>query len=70
MESNRIKQFMLVCFLATISLPVLAEKFRLQDIQIEGLERIQAGTVFTYMPVKVGDEVDENNTAIIARELF
>lgn len=61
---------MLACMLVTFSLPVFAEKFRLQDIQIEGLERIQAGTVFTYMPVKVGDEVDENNTAIIARELF
>ena len=70
MVSNLIKQFMLVFLLVTISLPVLAEKFRLQDIQIEGLERIQAGTVFTYMPVKVGDEVDENNTANIARELF
>lgn len=70
MESKLIKQFLLACFLVTISLPVLAEKFRLQDIQIEGLERIQAGTVFTYMPVKVGDEVDEDNTANIARELF
>lgn len=70
MESNLLKRFMIVCILVTISLPVFAEKFRLQDIQIEGLERIQAGTVFTYMPVKVGDEVDENNTAIIARELF
>jgi outer membrane protein insertion porin family len=70
MESNLIKQFMLVFLLVTTSLPVLAEKFRLQDIQIEGLERIQAGIVFTYMPVKVGDEVDEKNTANIARELY
>jgi outer membrane protein insertion porin family len=52
------------------SLPAMAEKFRLQDIQIEGLERIEAGTVFTHLPVKVGDEVDEANTANIARELY
>ncbi|MBT8125362.1 MAG: outer membrane protein assembly factor BamA [Gammaproteobacteria bacterium] len=61
---------MLVCLLVSTSSPVLAEKFRLQDIQIEGLERIEAGTVFTYLPVKVGDELDENNTARIARELY
>ncbi|MEM7400982.1 MAG: POTRA domain-containing protein, partial [Pseudomonadota bacterium] len=42
----------------------------MQDIQIEGLERIEAGTVFTYLPVKVGDELDENNTAGIARALY
>ncbi len=70
MESILIKRLLLVCLLIFISSPVLAEKFRLQDIQIEGLERIEAGTVFTYLPVKVGDELDENNTARIARELY
>lgn len=70
MESFSIKRLLLVFSLLIFSLPVLAEKFRLQDIQIEGLERIEAGTVFTHLPVKVGDEVDENNTAKIARELF
>ena len=70
MESILIKRLLLVCLLVFISSPVLAEKFRLQDIQIEGLERIEAGTVFTYLPVKVGDELDENNTANIARELY
>lgn len=70
MESILIKRLLLVCLLVSTSSPVLAEKFRLQDIQIEGLERIEAGTVFTYLPVKVGDELDENNTARIARELY
>ncbi len=70
MDSFFIKRIMLALALLVFSLPVLAEKFRLQDIQIEGLERIEAGTVFTYLPVKVGDELDENNTAYIARELY
>ena len=70
MESFLIKRLMLVCILVIISLPVLAETFRLQDIQIEGLERIEAGTAFTYLPIKVGDELDVNNTANIARELY
>ena len=33
----------------------LAESFIVEDIRIEGLERISAGTVFNYLPVKVGD---------------
>ncbi len=70
MELLSIKRILLVCLFVMFSLPAMAEKFRLQDIQIEGLERIEAGTVFTHLPVKVGDEVDEANTANIARELY
>ncbi|MCZ6565713.1 MAG: outer membrane protein assembly factor BamA [Gammaproteobacteria bacterium] len=65
-----IKRFMLGVLFATISLPVMAESFRLQDIQVEGLERIEAGTVFTYLPIKVGDELDENQTSNIIRTLY
>ena len=62
---------LLLAFLILFSFSAsFAESFRLQDIQIEGLERIEAGTVFTYLPIKVGDEIDENNTASIARALY
>ena len=70
MDSLFIKRLVLVSVLLVVSLPIYAETFRLRDIQIEGLERIEAGTVFTYLPVKVGDQIDENNTAYIARELY
>jgi len=40
MESFSIKRLMLVISLIILSFPVLADRFRLQDIQIEGLERI------------------------------
>ncbi len=53
-----------------ISSSAIAETFRVQDIQIEGLERIEAGTVFTYLPVKVGDQLDEQRTANIIRTLY
>ena len=64
------KRVALVLLVGIISLPVVAETFRLQDIQIEGLERIEAGTVFTYLPIKVGDELDERQTANIIRTLY
>jgi len=40
------------------------EPFIVEDIKVEGLQRVSAGTVFNYLPVKVGDQVDDE----IARE--
>jgi len=48
----------------------LAGAFTVQDIRIEGLQRISAGTVFNYLPVKVGDQVNRGNSASIIRTLF
>ena len=50
--------------------PAVAESFQAEDIQVEGLQRIAAGTVFNYLPVKPGDEIDESTTPRIVRALF
>jgi outer membrane protein insertion porin family len=50
--------------------PLVAEAFEVKDIRIEGLQRISAGTVFNYLPVKVGSEVSAGNSAEIIRTLF
>ncbi len=65
-----LRRFALVCLFAMLTLPVQGDSFRVQDIQVQGLERIEAGTVFTYLPVKVGDLVDEDQTAQIVREMY
>lgn len=44
--------------------------FEVKDIRVEGLQRISAGTVFNYLPVKSGDEVTTGNSAQIIRTLF
>ncbi|MEW8508796.1 MAG: outer membrane protein assembly factor BamA [Candidatus Thiodiazotropha sp.] len=44
--------------------------FVVEDIRVEGLQRISAGTVFNYLPIKTGDEVDAGNTAQIIRTLY
>jgi outer membrane protein insertion porin family len=47
-----------------------AESFVIKDIRVEGIQRTEAGTVFSYLPVKVGDTItDEQSTATI-RALF
>ncbi|OOO01891.1 MAG: Outer membrane protein assembly factor BamA [Chromatiales bacterium USCg_Taylor] len=56
---------------AQTALPALGgERFIINDIRIEGLRRIAPGTVFNYLPVKVGDEFDENRSGEAIRALF
>ena len=47
-----------------------AEDFRVSDVRVEGLQRITAGTVFNYLPVKPGDLVDLDQTSDIIRALY
>lgn len=47
-----------------------AEPFRIEDIRLEGLSRISPGTVFNYLPLKVGDTVDSARTADAIRALY
>jgi outer membrane protein insertion porin family len=47
-----------------------AEEFVIDDIQVEGLEKIQAGTVFTYLPLKVGDTFNTDGAPEIIHELY
>ncbi len=59
----------LACFLHSTTARAAGE-FVVEDIRLEGLQRISAGTVFTYFPVQVGDTVDDQVTADAIRELF
>lgn len=47
-----------------------ADAFTIEDIRIEGLQRISAGTVFNYLPVKVGDSFDQRQSAESIKSLF
>ncbi|SEP98892.1 outer membrane protein insertion porin family [Ectothiorhodospira magna] len=44
--------------------------FVVQDIELEGLQRIAAGTVLTYLPVSVGDQLSDEQAPDIIRALF
>lgn len=46
------------------------EPFQVQDIRVEGLQRVEAGTVFASMPVRVGDEYNDDKGAAAIRALF
>jgi outer membrane protein insertion porin family len=46
------------------------DPFVVRDIRVEGIQRIEAGTVFNYLPIKVGDTVTDQNAAGAIRALF
>ncbi|ODS23954.1 outer membrane protein assembly factor BamA [Candidatus Endobugula sertula] len=63
--------FFIRCFLLSlISLSVLAETFRVDDIRIEGLQRVSAKTVFSTLSIKVNTEVSSVQLQDAVRELF
>src|SRR5262249_6380298 len=44
--------------------------FVVKDIRVEGLQRTEAGTVFSYLPVKVGETMTEEKAQQALRALF
>ncbi len=46
------------------------EPFLIKEIRVEGLQRIAVGTVYNYLPVKVGDRLDERLAEQVLRDLF
>lgn len=46
------------------------EEFVIEDIRVEGLQRITPGTVFNYLPMKVGDTFDSSRSGEAVRALF
>ena len=61
-----------VIAVACLTLPVaaLAVDFVVRDMRVEGLQRISEGTVFNYLPINVGDTVDEIRLQEAMRALY
>lgn len=47
-----------------------AEPFVIKDIRVEGLQRTEPGTVFNYLPVKVGDTFSDDKAESAIKALF
>jgi outer membrane protein insertion porin family len=63
----------LAALLCSALLPLSAgaiERFVVRDVRVDGLQRISAGTVFNYLPVKVGETFDDARSAESVRALF
>ena len=74
MYLKRFSWFVIVLLFAGNLFPVpdalAEEKFAVKDIQVKGLERISIGTVFNYLPIKVGDRISKEDVSGAIRSLF
>jgi outer membrane protein insertion porin family len=60
-----------VLALALYGAPAQAiEPFVIKDIRVEGIQRTEPGTVFSYLPVKVGDTMTDEKASQTVRALF
>ena len=61
----------LVSWVLIYASPVHAfEPFEVRDIRVEGIQRTDPGTVFNYLPVKVGETVDDARASQAVKALF
>jgi outer membrane protein insertion porin family len=55
----------------SLSNAVLAfDPFTVKDIRVEGVQRTDAGTVFNYLPIKVGDRIDDEKASAAIKALY
>src|SRR3990170_3289990 len=69
------KRFLVVtaCALLAMATGALGQAFRsfvVKDIRVEGLQRTEPGTVFSYLPVKVGETMNSEKARAALRALY
>lgn len=66
--NKRIAALIILAVMSGSSLAV--EPFVIRDIRVEGLQRTEAGSVFSYLPVKVGDTFTDESAAKAIKALY
>ena len=64
------KIFYILVLLLPLHTIYAADEFVIEDIRVEGLKRVTPGTVFNYLPMKVGDRFDDSLSSNAVRALF
>lgn len=67
------RRLLALALAAALSGTALAQNistFQVQDIRVDGLQRISTGTVFSYLPIERGDVLDQNRAGEAIRALF
>ena len=66
--NNRITSAIALALLSGSALAI--EPFTVRDIRVEGLQRTEAGSVFSYLPVKVGDTFTDDTAVNAIKALY
>ncbi len=67
--AQRLRAAILATFVGSAS-SALAEEFVIRDIRVEGVQRTETGTVFSHLPVHVGDTFDPAKGVAAVRSLY
>ena len=62
------KLILLLVLLA--SAPLHAQNFVVEEIRVDGLQRISEGTVFSFLPIEVGDRLTPTLARSSIRDLY
>jgi len=66
----KIKHLAAIISALYVSSAFAVEPFVVKDIRVEGIQRTEAGTVFSYLPIKVGDTLNDDNAAAAIKALY
>jgi len=69
-NTDYMRSLLFTLLLGFLSSVVQAETFVVEDIRLEGLQRVSAGTVFEAFPVIVGEQVGSEDLVSASRNLF
>ena len=69
-KSLRLKLLLVVAQVLIASSAWAVEPFQVRDIRVEGLQRVEAGTIFASIPVRVGETYTDEKGASAIRSLF
>ena len=62
---------LVAAFAAAFASSALAfDPFVVRDIRVEGAQRTEAGTVFSYLPIKVGERIDDERASQAVKALY
>ncbi|MES0874247.1 outer membrane protein assembly factor BamA [Sinimarinibacterium thermocellulolyticum] len=73
MRSLKYPKTAMACAVAALALAGQAfafQPFQIRDIRAEGLQRLEIGTVLTYLPLAVGDELNPSTSRQAIRALY
>jgi len=65
-----ISQFLMFCVFGLSLHATAADSFVVKDIRVEGLQRVEPGTVFSYLPVQVGETFTDEKSAEAIKALY
>ena len=66
----KLKSILLLVSGLYVSSAFALEPFVVKDIRVEGIQRTEAGTVFTYLPVKVGETMNDELATQAIKALY